>query len=975
MSGFFFFKGKIEISSLEEAPRRTMDAPPHVPKASPEKICFGPFSLYPGRHLLLEDDKPIAVGTRALDILIALAERAGELVTKDELVARAWPNTLVEESNLRAQVALIRKALRDGQAGVRYVAAVPGRGYRFVAPISYFDDSGRQTQVAERRTNLLARLTRPIGRDSAISTICGRFQRHRLTTIVGLGGIGKTTVCLAVAEELSSSYENGVCLLDLAPLSDPQLVPSVLASALNVAIGTENPLPGLIEFLQAKRILLVFDSCERVIAAAANLAEALLRGAPGVHILATSREALRTEGESVYRLSPLEAPPVSAGLTAAEALAFPAVELFVERAAASGGFELTDHDAPVVADICRQLDGIALAIELAAGRVEAFGTRGIAERLDDRFRLLAGGRRTALPRHQTLGATLDWSYEALSNAEQTLLRQLGIFAGEFTLEAVKATSADAADPGDEIFDHLANLIAKSLVAVDAAGPTARYRLLDTTRAYAFAKLSEAGEVDIIARRLAEYLSDILKHSLGEMEKVSGDEWLGRYSRHINNVRVTLEWAFSTQGDPAVGRALTIAAIPLWFQLSSVEECLNGVQRALASIVPGASRDAQARHVMQLYRALGLSRLFTIGLAPQASAAWAKALEIAESLGDVEDQLEALWGLWFCQIGSGEYRAALETGQQFCDLASSKFDRLISDRLISTPLFCMGDHANARRHVDRIFDRKAGSAIDPAGAIRFRFDQAIASHVLLAKLLWVQGFPDQAVRTAQSGVENPRASEHAISLCDALCRGACPIALLVGDLASAERSIAILLDHAAKHGLGPWKVFARCWEGALLIKKSNVELGLSLLGPAFKELEECGAFDLYSNMFLSIFAEGLCGVDRVSESLVAIDRGLARCEQKEVLWYFPELLRVKGVILMKSGSPAAEDHFSKSIEWSRRQAALSWELRSTISLAELRRDQGHRAEAYRSLNAVYGRFTEGFETADLRYAEALLNDLS
>jgi predicted ATPase/DNA-binding winged helix-turn-helix (wHTH) protein len=918
----------------------------------------------------------LQVGTRALEILIALTERVGELVTKDELIARAWSNATVEESNLRVQVALLRKVLGDTQTVPRYIAAVPGRGYRFVAPISY--SVAREAAATDALNNLPRQLTQPIGRAEAIKAVRGRFHRFRLTTIVGPGGIGKTTLCLTIADQLASSYEHGVCFLDLAPLANAQLVPSVLASALGLADISSDPLPGVVAHLRDRRMLLVFDSCELVIDTAARLAETLLKQAPGIHILATSRESLRAEEESVYRLAPLDMPPVTAGLTAAEALAFPAVQLFVDRATSSSSeFEFDDKDALIVADICRQLDGIALAIELAAARVEAFGTRGVAELLYDRFRLLTGGRRTALPRHQTLAATLDWSYEALSDTEQTVLRSLSVFAGEFTLDAAIAVMSDAHESGMDIPDLLAKLIAKSLVSADAQTNVARYRLLDTTRAYLLAKLAQRHEFDGLVRRVADYLCRILKQSYGEIETLSGDEWLSRYGRHINNVRMVLDWAFSPRGDPEVGLVITVAAIPLWFQLSSVDECRDGVQRALASALPGASQDAQARHVMQLYKGLGQSRVFTNGLVPQASTAYAKALELAEQLQDVEEQLEALWGLWFCQIGMGQYRAALGTANRFCGIAKSSADLFLGDQLVSAPLYFMGDHTSVRYRVERMIAQNALPPIDPVGAIRFRADQAVASRVLLAKILWLQGFPDQAIRVAQSSVEERPVASHAISLCDALSRGVCPVALFVGDLAMAERSIATLLDHAAKHALAPWEIFGRSWKGALCIRKGDFARGLPLLRTALAQLQEGGLFTLYGAQFLGILAEGLASAGQIGDALTTIDEAISHCEQKEELWCIAELVRVKGEILWQEGADAqaAEQCFLRSIEWARQQEALSWELRAAMSLARLRRDRDEVTPARDLLAAVYGRFSEGFVTADLQTAKALLDELS
>lgn len=597
------------------------EAPPNAMPVTDEATAFGSFVLYPGRHILLKNDEPVTLGSRALEILIALTEQSGELVTKDELTARAWPNATVEESNLRAQIALLRRALGDDQAAPRYISAVPSRGYRFVAPLVRAPVKD-QSDGTTAPNNLPRQLIEAIGRAEAIKIVEGRFQRSRLVTIVGPGGVGKTTVGLRVAERLLSTHEHGLCFIDLAPITNPQLVPSVLASLLRLPETSGDPTAPLIEHLRARHMMLVFDSCELVLEATARLAETLLREAPEISILATSREALRVEGESVYRLPPLDMPPASACLTAADALKFPAIRLFVERAASSGcGYLFDDDEAPVVAHICRQLDGIALAIELAAARVEAFGTRGIAELLNDRLRLLTGGRRTALPRHQTLAAMIDWSYGALSDEERRVLRRLAVFAGDFGRAAAVAIACDTCAHDGDIPGHLADLVAKSLVTVDTQSKAARYRLLDTTRAFVLDKVREEGELDAVMRQLAAYLSEILKRSQEEVETLSTEEWLSTYEIHLNNVRAVLDWAYADQGDLEVALEVTVAAIPIWYQLSLVEECLTNVQRALRSIAPGATRDENARKIMQLYRALGLSQAFKIGFAPQATAAF------------------------------------------------------------------------------------------------------------------------------------------------------------------------------------------------------------------------------------------------------------------------------------------------------------------------------------------------------------------
>jgi predicted ATPase len=358
--------------------------------------------------------------------------------------------------------------------------------------------------VIKRDSNLPIRLTQPIGRADIINNLAERLPQLRLLTIAGPGGIGKTTVALDVAERLLDTYQHGVWLIDLAALGDCDLVPSAVMAALGLAAHSEEPLPELISELRDKQMLLVLDNCEQVIASAAGLVSGVLKGAPNVQILATSRDPLRAEGEHLYRLPPLATPPASARVTARGALNFPAIQLFVERAAgASGEFELTDAEAPLVAAICRKLDGIPLAIELAAVRVGALGLHGVAARMEDRFRLLTVGYRTAPPRHQTLQAMLDWSYRLLSNLEQSVLRRLSTFpAASFTFGAAATVAAETGQSEREIIDIVLELVAKSLIMADVQGAEPRLRLLETTRAYAGIKLAETGERVTYYRRQA-----------------------------------------------------------------------------------------------------------------------------------------------------------------------------------------------------------------------------------------------------------------------------------------------------------------------------------------------------------------------------------------------------------------------------------------------------------------------------------------
>jgi predicted ATPase/DNA-binding winged helix-turn-helix (wHTH) protein len=944
--------------------------------ASGGQYLFGPFRLLAAQQLLLEGDAPVRVGGRARDILNALLERPGQVMSKEELIARVWPNTFVEEGSLKVHVAALRKALGDGQAGNRYIANIPGRGYCFVGRVTFSEESQGsapyQAESPERPNDLPAPLSRMVGRAEVVQSIADQLQKHRFVTIVGPGGIGKTTVALAVANGLIAAFADGVRFVDLAPLSDALLVPSALAAALGVSPRSAMSTKGLVSLLRDRRVLIVLDNCEHLIEAVAALAEEVFIGAGQTHILATSRESLRVDGERVHRLAPLESPPERGGLKASDALAFPAVQLFVERAAASmNAFELTDAEAPIVANICRRLDGIALAIEIAAGRADTFGVGGLAERLNDRFGLMMRGRRTALTRHQTLSTTLDWSYVLLPEFERIALRRLAIFVGVFTMESANAVLSDERLPVSELANCVANLVAKSLIAANVDGPVAFYRLLDMTRTYALLKLDEGGERSLIARRHAGHFRNLLEKAGISWRERPARAWVEDHRHLTDNVRAALDWAFSPEGDAAIGVAIAVAAVPLWFQLSFVEECGKCVRLALSA----ADARREPGQEMQLHAAQAWSLMQTRGSVSETRAAWLAVLNLAEGVGDDDYQLRALWGLWAGLLNNAELRSALSLAKQFYDLAATRADlsdRLVGDRMIGYILHLLGDQAGARRHIERML---AEYAVPTAGAqiIRFIFDQRTTARCFLARILWLQGFPDQAVAMVESVVEEALAGNDILSVCQALVQAACPVSLLVGDIARLDRFVAMLLDYAAKHSLEFWQAWGRCFESVLVIRRGDTTTGLQRLNAAIRDLRDIG-YGVYYIVFLSEFAEASGRAGNVGQGLAAIEEALARCERNEEHWYIAELLRVKGVLLLgktPGDAAAAQDCFLTSLRWSHSQKTLSWELRAALDFSRMLANRGEPARALKLITPIYDAFQEGHETADLRAARLFI----
>jgi predicted ATPase/DNA-binding winged helix-turn-helix (wHTH) protein len=935
-------------------------------------LSFGPFSLSVAGRLLKRADEPIALGGRALDVLIALTERAGELVSYSELISLAWPNVTVDEANLRVQIATLRKAL-GGEDGGRYISNVAGRGYCFVAPVTR---SQEPTAKAEgiagsgQSWRLPPRLARMVGRDEAVRAVSEQLLTARFVSIVGPGGIGKTTVAVSVAHALLAGFSGAVSFIDLSALTKPQFVPTAVASALGFMIQANDPFGSLVAFLGDKKILLVLDNCEHVIDSAAVLAERIVSEAPQAHILATSREALRVEGERVHLLYSLDCPP--ADLTTVEVLRYPAAQLFMERAAASGySAALSDVDAPIVAAICRRLDGIALAIELAAGRAGSLGIRGIAELLDNRFSLLWHGRRTALPRHQTLNAMLDWSYNLLPEHERAVLSRLSVFVGDFTIEAACSVASEETDQASST-DALESLLAKSLISTSSApGPT-YYRLLDTMGVYARAKLIERGEANRAARRHANFFSKFLQHD-EIVQSRFGERDLSGYASHIGNVRAALEWAFSDGGDVAVGMELATWAVPLFIGLSLLEECKRWCERALACLddtVRGT------RQEMVLQEALALSSMFTQGDADQVRAAIERGLALEETFGDRRHQLQLLYGLYRLLMRLGDFCGALEAAQRTATFAEGAQDPtgvVVAEFMLGTCYHFMGDQAAAQFYGERGVARsvKPGTVIPNF----FGFDHRIYAPISLARTLWLRGFSDQARSLARSAVEGALGQDNPLSTCVALTYGSA-VFIWSGDLQIAGDYVERLVEYAGRYSIEPYRAAGLGLKGVLAIARDDVVSGVDLLRSAVGTLS---AKKLNNQLtpFAGALAEGLRMTGQVEEALLTVNGAIARAAGCGSTFDMPELLRIKAEILAATpqySRASVVNCLNEAIEAARVQSALALELRSTMTLARLLSEGGQRGQARRELALVYDRFIEGFQTEDLRLARALLEDL-
>jgi predicted ATPase len=690
------------------------------------------------------------------------------------------------------------------------------------------------------------------------------------------------------------------------------------------------------------------------------LAEGLLRAARGVHLLLTSREPLRAQGEWVSRLPALDSPAPSDVLSAAEALTFSAVQLFVERASAADEvFRLTDSDAPVVADICRRLDGNPLAIELAASRVRVFGARELSARLDARFALTMKGSHSALPRHHTLLATLDWSYESLSEPERIVLRRVAVFSAPFSWRSAVAVCADATISDSEAREAASDLVAKSLLVADASGDQVRYRLLELTREYARQKLLESGEQTELARRHAEHYRDIFESAEQKLRTHAPEQWLAAYRWHIDEVRAALEWAFGPRGDMSIGVALTVTSIPLWFQASLMDEYRIHLERALEKVKAELPPDPVRE--LKLSVALGHLLLHSIGPIPEVTRLVERALELSNGL-PIPLRLHAVWAMWLTQIGHADYPAVLRLAERFGKLSAESPDpssRLFYDRMMALPLHFLGKHRAARTHIGRVLSQ-------PAALARFAYnpmthvDQQVSMQTLLARIYWLEGFPEQAMTAAGECVERALGTSHATSVCHALALGACPIALWSGATDVARRWTSLLMAQATRYSLGYWESWGKA-VGLALEVQDEQSRGAP---PRSVPREQFGG--MQADMLGTLSEEFLD-----AEAIRRSDAGV-------VGWCAPEIARAQGTLLLRRGGPkdqtVAESLFVGALESARQQGALSWELRCATSLARLRIDQARATEARDLLASVCERFTEGFHTTDLVRATTILAEL-
>lgn len=905
-----------------------------------EGVDFGRYRIFPRLRLILRDGLKVDIGTRAFDVLWVLVQAGGELVSKDQLIDTVWSGVVVEENNLQAQMSAIRRALGSDRGMIRTEF---GLGYRLAA--NGQDLSSSKAELPEDRRShvrgLPVPLTSLLGRAADLRDIEQMFDRGRIVTIAGTGGVGKTRVALELGRRMGLQFKDGVCLAEMAKISEDELVSPTLAGALQMSSSDIERADRIETNLSTQQFLLIVDNCEHLAGLLARHVEMILRHGPFVKVLITSQEPLGLEGEQVYRLAPLAVPPAGTHDLDA-AISYPAFELFAERSAAIA--QTRELNVEAASSICQRLDGLPLALELAAARVATLGVSGVLAGLDDRFNLLTAGRRTALSRHRTLRATVDWSYHLLSEGEQRLLRRLALFASSFDAQAARAVATPEDDDPWLSLDLLGSLVEKSLLLLDLNRPVPRYRFLENIRFYALEKLAESGDVDITAERHARYFLEMARRASNDWKTLPTQEWRATYADVIDDLRAALDWSFSPNGDLATGMSTLANATPFWIQLSLHDECRRRITLALAH----RSETLDKEHEMLLLAALGTALSWAIGPVPETGAAWHKALTFAQELNASEIALQARYGLWLYNLRCGHYEAALEHAEELLLRSSLLQDleaRAVGQRISGVAEHFLGNHDRARELIDsslRWFD-----ANRPQQAFRFGLDQRLAALAFLSRVLWIQGFADEAKAMSRTAVSEAHQLDHANTLCCALAEGWCTVSALDGDFSAVGSEVKCLQYIAREHGLGFWNTYGDLFELWAQISGEGC-VPASRLAAALATIERLGFDPEYSVLLSDI----VLAAHREKLDLRAFSSVTAHFSspyRETMNWGEPEFQRISAHL--QASNDVALICLRRALAISRQQKAKAWTLRIAAELAELLADRGQQKEARTALAAV------------------------
>ncbi|MGA9658544.1 MAG: winged helix-turn-helix domain-containing protein [Asticcacaulis sp.] len=768
---------------------------------------FDIFTYCPNQKRLSVKGAPVKLRGRATALLDALIVAEGRVLPNEELVRAVWGTQIVEESALRVHLSTLRKGLNEAGATNELIVNEAGRGYRLAARIEREAATVPQPSFdIGLVSHLPGRIGPILGRQHTIDGLLTALEANRFITISGPGGMGKTTVALEVCRYLKDMGEKTVIFVDFAPVTNSALVSEVIAGALGLPAAALDIKTTIISALRAMPVTLLLDNCEHVLDHIAPLAELLFAEIPQLSLIATSREPLRVQGEWVHRLEPLAFPDQDEVLNIVTARGYAALELFETRARAiCADFALTEANISAVQDICRQLDGMPLAIELAAARIDTHEPETILESLTSRFELLNRGRRTALPRHKTLRATLDWSFNLLDPQSQDVLTRLSVFRTRFSREGALAVATGAGQTTGCAIDAISDLVAKSLLIADRADTGLTYRLLETTREYGLDQMNRRVDSQPAYRHHCLYILSLFDNSQDAWEGHAAREWLDRNSRYINDVRSALVWSAHEGGDRSLGERLLVASAPLWFHLSMPQTFITYAENFIESD-DCPLNDANGAELLAAY---GHALWHVRGPVPKMAWAFEQSRAIAIKIADKPLEIRAIWGSWAQLILAGAYKESYAVARSFDAEIGAQADlhnRQTSDHMQSLSLHFAGQHDESLRLLEAVMARD-NQPVRANHANHAQVDGMAAALALLSRLKYSLGHAQEAMEIARMCATCALEIDHALSICYGLSIGVIPIAIACGEKELARQWIEDVRREADRHGLRHWGVFA------------------------------------------------------------------------------------------------------------------------------------------------------------------------
>ena len=933
-------------------------------------FSFGPFRLLPSRQLLLLENRPVKLGGRAFELLRLLVQRGGELVSKDELMAAAWPGIFVHESNLKVHMSNLRQLLGDTKLNPSYVATVVGRGYRFIAPvqtgIGAFEDA--DTVAADPGSGALPQQGQVVGRDVELTEVLAALRREQHVTLVGAGGVGKTTVAIAAAHAYAEACVDGLCLVDLSTIDDPTLVPVALVTALGIRGNPDDSFTAILGYLRTRRMLVILDNCEHVLPAVTIFARSLAAESGPSKVLATSRAPFGFDKEFLIRIWPLAIPSDESCLPLQHALLFPTVELFVSRALDWAGYQVTEADCNAVVAICRAVEGLPLAIELAAAQLEKHSPSELLAMLDH-YATFANPRQNGVaPRHETLLATIDWSYRLLPQREASIFRAVSAFAESFELEdAVHVGGAVGLDAVD-VVTGLGGLVAKSLLTAEVSGPGLRYRQLDSTRHFAAEKRRAESTDALILKSHAQRVLDLFRRSEDEWHWLETADWTKRYASRFADLRAALAWAYGADGDIMFGIRLTVAAIPLWSETSILSEAQERTGVAL-KLAESVSCDDLTKAKLACARAWSL---FYSKMRKEIEDVWHEAIGFARSAGSLEYEQRGLEGLAYYLMEVGKIDEAILCLEESERLSARHRDWTAApegDRALAWAKAHRGDFVESGQVLDRLAGQHSftGKRAGMAGQDAVRF---VSIRCYMTFIAWMTGRADYAGVVTREAIEQAGRAGHWLSQSNALGLAGLPLGLETGNIPLLEHYSALMRSNMEREYIPRWIPVHHYFEGVLSYMKGEGE-AYRAVREAIDHMIEC-RYLLRIGMYIAGLARVLLHrglLDEASDTLSLAFQFQGRQGER---WCRGELLRVAAAIQHRTGNyTTAERMWKDAVLGSHTIGARSFELRAATDLAAHYIDTRRSSEAIALLEPIYRGFNEGFETQDLRNALQVL----